>query len=68
LTGTAPGEGLGSVAFSPDGRFVATAGDLAVRVYVLPLDDLISLARSRLTRQLTADECRRYLHRQDCPH
>jgi hypothetical protein len=33
----------------------------------LHLDDLLDIARDKLTRDLTADECRRYLHVDRCP-
>ena len=51
------------IAFSPDGRYLATSGD-AVRVFLLDLDDLLALARQRVSRQLTPDECRKYLHQE----
>jgi WD40 repeat protein/Tfp pilus assembly protein PilF len=58
---------LRSVAFSPDGKRVATAGsNWLVQIYAVEQEDLLTLARSRLTRGLTAEECRRYLRRQDC--
>ena len=58
-----------SVAFSrPDGAHLAVAsGDGVVRVFVLPIDDLMSLAKSRVTRSLTPEECRKYLHVEQCP-
>jgi len=60
--------GLTGIAFSPEGRFLATsASDGIVRVYVIPVDDLIELARRRVTRSLTEAECRRYLHLEACP-
>jgi hypothetical protein len=37
------------------------------RIYTLQLEDLIRLARSRLTRSLTVEECRKYLHMEECP-
>jgi WD40 repeat protein/DNA-binding SARP family transcriptional activator len=56
------------VSFSPDGTRLAAAGmDGAARIYTLRIEDLIKLARSRLTRSLTDEECRKYLHREACP-
>jgi WD40 repeat protein len=56
------------VSFSPDGNRLATAGaDGSVRMYTLRLDDLVDLARSRVTRSLTEDECRIFLHMDSCP-
>jgi WD40 repeat protein/DNA-binding SARP family transcriptional activator len=58
----------GKLAFSPDGtRLAYTAADGTVRVLALDIDDLIDLARSRLTRSWTQDECETYLHRDTCP-
>jgi WD40 repeat protein len=60
--------GLLDVAISPDGKYLATAGrDGAVRLFVLSTDELISLAQTRVTRSLTAEECQRYLHLESCP-
>ena len=58
-----------SVAFSrPDGAHLAVAsGDGVVRVYVLPIEDLMALAQSRVTRSLTPEECQKYLHVEQCP-
>ena len=56
------------VSFSPDGNRLATAGaDGAVRTYTLRLNDLVDLARSRVTRMLTDEECRTFLHMDSCP-
>jgi len=56
------------VAFSPDGKRLAVASyDGTARVYALPLDDIVSIAKSRVTRTLTQDECRKYLHVEECP-
>ena len=57
-----------TVTFSPDGTRLLTAGqDGTVRVYVLPLEDLTALARSRVTRSLTQEECQQFLHLDECP-
>jgi WD40 repeat protein len=48
--------------FSPDGRivFISAWFEQVIRLYILPLDDLMSLARSRLTRGFTPEECQRF--------
>ncbi len=56
------------VSFSPDGAQLATAGaDGTVRTYALALDHLVTLAQSRLTRELTGEECNKFLHTEACP-
>ena len=62
------------VQYTPDGaRLVAVQRDEGglvsdrVRVYLLRLEDLITLAKSRVTRSLTIEECQQYLHAATCP-
>jgi hypothetical protein len=64
--GPLPAAPPGPVAFSPDGRDLLYTDGNVVRRYPLHADDLIQLARSRLTRGLTADECQQYLNRPSC--
>jgi WD40 repeat protein len=57
-----------SVAWSPDGgRLASAADDRTVQVYVVDPALLIGLVRSRIDRNLTPDECRRYLNTDLCP-
>ena len=56
------------VAFSPDGKRLATASqDGTVQVYTLDPRELLNLARSRVTRALTAEECQRYFQSTTSP-
>ena len=57
-----------SLAFSPGGtRLAAGAEDGIVRVYVLPIGELMTISRERLTRGWTQAECARYLRDGRCP-
>jgi len=65
---TSPSGSLLDVVFTPDGKkVIASSGQGFVYGYVFDLQDLINLANSRLTRWFTLDECRQFLHREDCP-
>ena len=56
------------VVFSPDGRQLATAcEDGTSRVYALSIKDLVAIAKSRVTRALTTEECAKFLHMEQCP-
>ena len=61
-------DGLTGVAFSPDGAQLAVASrDGTARIYLLRIEDLIALAKQRVTRSLTTEECQQYLHVTTCP-
>lgn len=53
--------------FSPDDIQVAAVSEGIIRFCVLDIHQLIELGRSRVTRSLTDDECRQYLHLEACP-
>jgi WD40 repeat protein len=68
LTLTGHTSGVTGLSFSPDGKRLATSSlDGTVRIYALDVEDLLTLARQRLTRSLTTEECQQYLHTQACP-
>ena len=59
---------LFGVDYSPDGRYLATAGsDGFVNLHILSAEELMKVARSRLSRGLTDEECQTYLHLDACP-
>jgi WD40 repeat protein len=59
---------VNSVAWSLDGKRLATASsDGTVRIYAMDVRLLLDLARKRVTRDLTPDECKRYFQAERCP-
>ena len=59
---------INSLALSPDGRTLAALNfDGTMRIFVLNVDDLIELAKRRLTRGFTPQECQQFLHSENCP-
>jgi WD40 repeat protein len=64
---TLPVPGASFISFSPDGKRLAVGGEAGVYVFVLPIEDLVALAKSRLIRTLTTEECQQYLHVETCP-
>ncbi|MCQ3931341.1 MAG: hypothetical protein DPW16_12865 [Chloroflexi bacterium] len=56
------------LSFSPDGKhFVAADYGGAIRGYTLDLNELISIANRRVTRDFTLEECQKFLHLETCP-
>jgi WD40 repeat protein/serine/threonine protein kinase len=54
--------------FNADSSRVVTGGtDGFARIFVVETEDLIELAKTRVTRSLTEEECRQYLHLESCP-
>ncbi len=59
---------VNSVAYGPDGKRLAAAStDGTVQVYALDVSELLNLARSRVTRSLTPEECNEYFQTESCP-
>jgi len=60
-----------AVSFSPDGRKLASVGGRlvgdSVRIWALDIDDLLEIAQREVTRELTDEECRQFLHLERCP-
>jgi WD40 repeat protein len=52
---------------SPDGTMVSVGSNGLVRTFTVETDELVALARSRVTRSLTTQECQKYLHVEACP-
>ena len=58
---------LEHVKITPDGKKIIVAGAGHIYGYIFDLEESIHLARSRTTRWFTLEECRKYLHREECP-
>ena len=56
-----------NIAFSPDGSRLAASSNKSVGIYASSIEELIALARTRLTRAWTLNECQKYLHVEVCP-
>jgi WD40 repeat protein len=56
-----------SLAFDPSGKRLAAGENSVVKVFVLDIHDLMKLARTRVTRSLTPEECRTYFGNDTCP-
>ena len=69
---TLPGSagGVTGVGFSrsDNGAHLAVAsGDGVVRIFLLQIGEVLSLAQARVTCLLTTGECKKYLHVEQCP-
>ena len=54
--------------FSVNGTHLFTTDmDGVIREYTLNIEELVELAKARLTRSLTTEECKKYLHVEQCP-
>ena len=62
-----PAGGQPQMTLSPDGSYALYADGPLLRKFYLDPERLIELAEDRVTRQLTPDECRRYLDPETCP-
>jgi WD40 repeat protein/transcriptional regulator with XRE-family HTH domain len=63
-----------NVQFTPDGTRLIMTAEIDqtlvknnVRLYLVRLEDLVALAKTRVTRSLTTEECKQYLHVEACP-
>ena len=53
-----------AAAFHPTKPWLyASVGDSQIAIYTLDTDELVEIARSRITRNFTEDECQLYLER-----
>jgi WD40 repeat protein len=60
-------QGVGGVSFTSDGKRLAVGGYSGIYILALPIEDVLQLAKSRVTRSLTTEECQQYLHVDVCP-
>ena len=59
---------VNGVTWSPDGKCLLSAGaDRKIHIYAMDMDLLLSLVRSLVTRNLTPEECQKYLHLDEVP-
>jgi WD40 repeat protein/class 3 adenylate cyclase len=60
---------VASVEFTPDGKRLVIPRDRGngIQIIALSIEELVQIAKSRLTRTWTLDECQKYLHMETCP-
>src|SRR5262249_24567499 len=58
--------GVNGVSFSPDGTKLAVGANSGIYIFIVRVQDLITFAETRVTRQLTVEECQKYLHLEQC--
>jgi WD40 repeat protein/DNA-binding SARP family transcriptional activator/type II secretory pathway predicted ATPase ExeA len=64
---TSPSGPLFDITFTPDGKRLIASGAGKIYGFIFDQDELIQLAKSRLTRGFTQEECRQFLHLEECP-
>jgi WD40 repeat protein len=68
LTLSGHGGAVNSVAWSPDGKRLATASDDGtVQVYAMDIRELMELAGQRVTAHPSDEGCQKYLGVEKCP-
>ncbi|MGA9567697.1 MAG: TIR domain-containing protein [Candidatus Korobacteraceae bacterium] len=68
LTVSGHSDSVSSVAWSPDGKRLATASeDGTVQVYAMDIRSLMKFARQRVTAHPSVENCKKYLHVDKCP-
>ena len=61
------GNSIVDIDYDEDGGRIATiSADGTAKVHLLEIDELIELARSRVTRGLSEIECQQYLRKETC--
>jgi hypothetical protein len=67
LTLTVHTGGIRRSAFNPDGKRLSIGGHSGIYILALPIEDVIALAKARVTRTFTLEVCQQYLHIEQCP-
>jgi WD40 repeat protein/class 3 adenylate cyclase/energy-coupling factor transporter ATP-binding protein EcfA2 len=60
------GDAEGAIQFAENEDHIVVVDAGTLKVLTVDVEELISIARSRFTRPLTDDECRKYLHLDSC--